>query len=70
MNLGNNIWQYIQTQSLRVVTLEDLCAVFPQHSKVVLSQACASLVRRQRLVRVRPGAFRVPWSSVRTGGAS
>ena len=53
MSLGDDIWKYIQTQPLGVVTLEDLCVMFPQHSKSVLSQACASLVRRQRLVRVR-----------------
>jgi hypothetical protein len=70
MSLINDIWQYTQTQPLRVITLEDLGAVFPQHSKGVLSQACASLVRRQRLARVRPGAFRVPWSSTRAGGSS
>ena len=70
MNLGDDIWQYIQTQPRRVITLEDLCTVFPQHSKSVLSQACASLVRRQRLVRVRPGEFRVPWSSTRAGASS
>ena len=70
MSLGDDIWKYIQTQPLGVVTLEDLCVMFPQRSKDALSQACASLVRRQRLVRVRPGEFRVSWSATRAGGSS
>jgi len=60
MALSDAIWHYIVTQYPHVVSIRELAQAFPTRASGYLSQSCTLLVRQQRLVRVRPGHFRLP----------